>query len=114
MQFIFGKYISKSVTILVATVVARIISSLFNYFYNRNAVFESDEKVGKTMGRYYILCVCQMGVSYGLVDLLSYVSHASKIITSVIKLLVDICLFIISFQIQRRWVFNKKKENFNE
>lgn len=114
LQFIFGKYISKSVTILVATVVARIISSLFNYFYNRNAVFESDEKVGKTMGRYYILCVCQMGVSYGLVDLLSYVSHASKIITSVIKLLVDICLFIISFQIQRRWVFNKKKENFNE
>lgn len=47
LQFIFGKHISKSVTILVATVGARIISSLFNYFYNRNAVFESDEKVGK-------------------------------------------------------------------
>ena len=110
LQFLIGGSISKSVNILIATVGARIISSMFNFFYNRNAVFESKEKIGRTMGRYYILCVCQMGVSYGFVFLLSSVFNASKVITSVIKLIVDICLFIISFQIQRKWVFSNKKE----
>lgn len=111
MQFIVGGKVSKGVNILIATVVARIISSLFNFFYNRNAVFESKENIGKTMGRYYILCVCQMGISYGLVYLLSDVLNASKGITSVIKLIVDVCLFLLSFQIQRKWVFSNKKEN---
>lgn len=111
LQFIIGGSVSKGVNILIATVGARVISSLFNFFYNRNAVFESREKIGKTMGRYYTLCICQMGISYGLVFLLSDVFNASKGITSVIKLIVDVCLFIISFQIQRKWVFSKKKEN---
>ena len=111
LQFLIGGKVSKGVNILIATVCARVISSLFNFFYNRNAVFESSEKIGKTMGRYYTLCICQMGISYGLVFLISDVFNASKGITSVIKLIVDICLFIISFQIQRKWVFSNKKEN---
>lgn len=111
LQFIIGGRVSKGVNILIATVGARVVSSLFNFFYNRNAVFESREKIGKTMGRYYTLCICQMGISYGLVFLLSDVFNASKGITSVIKLIVDVCLFIISFQIQRKWVFSNKKEN---
>ena len=111
LQFLIGGKVSKGVNILIATVCARVISSLFNFFYNRNAVFESREKIGKTMGRYYTLCICQMGISYGLVFLISDVFNASKGITSVIKLIVDICLFIISFQIQRKWVFSNKKEN---
>ena len=51
-----------------------------------------------------------MGVSYGFVNLLAMLTGASKALTSVIKVLVDIILFILSFQIQRRWVFSSKKE----
>ena len=110
-QYLLGDKVSTSVNILIATIGARIVSSLFNFFYNRSAVFESEESVGKTMLRYYILCVCQMGVSYGFVNLLAMVTEASKALTSVIKVLVDIILFIISFQIQRKWVFSTKKED---
>ena len=110
LQYLIGDRVSTSVNILISTIGARVISSLFNFFYNRNAVFESEESVGKTMLRYYILCVCQMGVSYGFVNLLAMLTGASKALTSVIKVLVDIILFILSFQIQRRWVFSSKKE----
>lgn len=110
MQYLIGDKVTKSLNIFIATATARIISSIFNFFYNRHAVFESEEKLGTTLGRYYLLCVCQAGVSYGFVNLLSFVFGASKILTSVIKLFVDVILFIVSFQIQRRWVFNKKKE----
>lgn len=113
LQYIIGGKTERGVNILIATVGARIISSVFNYFYNRNAVFESKEKIGNTIVRYYILCICQMGISYGMVFLLSYIFRSSKILTSVIKLVVDICLFLISFQIQRRWVFKTKKEKQN-
>lgn len=111
LQYLIGDNITKSMNILVSTIGARIISSLFNFFYNRNAVFESEESLGRTMLRYYILCVCQMGVSYGFVNLLALITGASKVLTSVIKVLVDIILFILSFQIQRRWVFSSKKED---
>lgn len=110
-QYLIGDNMSKSMNILVSTIGARIISSMFNFFYNRNAVFESEESLGRTMLRYYILCVCQMGVSYGFVNLLALITGASKVLTSVIKVLVDIILFILSFQIQRRWVFSSKKED---
>lgn len=110
MQYIIGSRVSTSINILTATVSARAVSSLFNFFYNRNAVFESEESIGRTMARYYILCVCQMGISYGIVNLLALMTGASKILTSVIKLLVDTLLFILSFQIQRRWVFTAKNE----
>ena len=111
LQYMFGSKLDRVYNIMVATVGARIISSLFNYFYNRHAVFESDEKVGKTMLRYYTLCVCQTAVSYGLVYLISAFFKTENIFTSLIKMVVDVILFMISFKIQQSWVFkNSKKE----
>lgn len=112
-EYIIGTQADKSIKILLATVIARVVSSLFNFFVNRKAVFKSDASMGRTMLRYYTLCICQMGASYGLVYLFSHLSDANDWITSLIKILVDTCLFILSYQIQRKWVFadsNKKEE----
>ena len=114
LEFILSGYVEKWVKILVATVGARIVSSLFNYLVNRKAVFESNVPISKSMPKYYLLCACQAGVSYGMVYFLSWWTGSGNFLTSVLKVLVDIILFILSFQIQRRWVFSdnsRRKKN---
>jgi glycosyltransferase involved in cell wall biosynthesis len=89
--------------IYIATAVARVLSSLFNFSVNRTVVFRSREGLGKTLVRYYTLCICQLLCSAALVHLLSLTGCPS----AVAKIPVDICLFLISFRIQRNWVFRK-------
>ena len=100
----FGK-LDGSIRIFTATLGARIISSLFNYTFNRKAVFNSKSGVKSSIVRYYILCACQLCVSYGLVYLVTSVLSLGQVLTVVAKAIIDTILFVISFQIQRRWVF---------
>lgn len=96
--------------ILISTVGARAVSSLFNFFANRTTVFKSTESLGSTMLRYYILCVIQAMCSYGIVYLLTaLISAEFRIVDSLVKIVVDVLLFFISFRIQQAWVFGKRK-----
>lgn len=92
-------------SLLIATVGARVVSSLFNFTFNRRAVFKSDGSVKGTIARYYVLCICQLMVSYALVYSVTQILELGKILTIVSKAIIDTVLFLISFQIQRRWVF---------
>ena len=47
------------------------------------------------------------GVSY-LVYLLTGIFAASNLFSTVIKAIVDTCLFFISFRIQKNWVFKRE------
>ena len=94
--------------VVVATVAARVVSSLFNYVVNRKVVFQSAS--GNSFVRYYALCIVQMLASAGLVAGASSLFAAGKFGKTVIKLLVDTFLFFASFGIQREWVFRKKGE----
>lgn len=114
LEFVIGDTMDKSLKIFVSTFGARVVSSIFNYLVSRKVVFESKSSVGRSVLKYYILCACQTGISYGLVYLFSYLFGAENVLTSVIKLIVDVTLFIISFQIQRRWVFAEKKQYTEE
>ena len=92
----------------VCTALARAISSFVNFNVNRRLVFSSGENYGRTMVRYYILCVLQLCVSATLVWLLGKLFSASASwLLTVLKAVVDTCLFFASYQIQRRWVFKK-------
>ena len=95
-------------TVLLATVFARVISSLFNYSVNRKVVFGSASH--NSFVKYYVLCAAQMLLSAALVALLSTLCMAGKFGKLVIKLVVDTCLFFVSFGIQREWVFKKKQD----
>jgi putative flippase GtrA len=95
-----------SLSILLATVFGRAISSLINFIFNKWTVFKSDMPVGKTITRYYILVVVQMSVSYLLVCVLSHFFGVAGPLTVTIKIMVDVALFFVSFQFQRQWVFN--------
>lgn len=98
---------SGRVSIFISTAAARLISSFYNYNFNRKAVFESRDKASGTIVKYYVLCGIQMMVSYGLVCAVNYVFTLGNFMTVVSKAIVDTMLFVISFQIQRAWVFKK-------
>lgn len=91
--------------IAISTVIARVISSLYNFFINRQGVFKSEAGLAKTMFRYYLLAVCQMALSALGVSWLFEAVGGNE---TLIKIVVDTVLFMISFQIQREWVFKKK------
>lgn len=92
---------------IIATTGARICSSLCNYLLNSKKVFRSKNK--NSLTRYYRLCVLQFAASAALVTLftsflLGTIGSEGK---TVIKAIVDIILFLISYRIQREWVFKK-------
>ena len=93
-------------TVIISTVAARIVSSLFNYFVNQKVVFQSASR--NSFFKYYALCIVQMAASAALVASLSTLFAAGKTGKLVIKLIVDTCLFFVSFGIQREWVFKKR------
>ena len=89
--------------IVLATVMARIISAIYNYIMNYKLVFHSKEPV-KTAGvKYAALVVVQMGLSAALVTFV--VNILLFVPEFVIKMLVDIALFFISYYVQQRYIF---------
>lgn len=96
--------------IFAATAAARVVSSAVNYTVNRKGVFKSKSNVGNSLIKYYILCICQAFVSYGLVYLISLVtSTGQSLLQTVFKMIVDVILFFICFAVQREWVFKDEK-----
>lgn len=94
--------------ITVATVLARIISSAFNYLMNKHTVFRHKGQNRSALPRYYTLAVVQMICSAAGVTLL----HGALPVVneSILKMVVDTILFLLSFKIQQNWVFRTKKE----
>ena len=93
--------------ILVGTLGARIVSSFFNYFMNGNLVFKkvkpgAKRKTKESLVRYYLLCILQANLSWILV---AWVVSGLSGSETFVKVVVDTLLFLISYQIQRRWVF---------
>lgn len=92
--------------IVIATAAARVCSSLFNYNMNRRKVFGSGSR--NSIVKYYILCAMQFAASAGLVSLLALLFPAGSLGKTFIKALVDVFLFMLSYQIQREWVFRNR------
>lgn len=90
-----------------ATLFARLCSSLYNYFMNMAVVFKNRRNKGKTLTRYYILCAIQFCCSATIVWLLCQTMAFSEID---VKIFVDFFLFLISFQVQKRWVFKEEHD----
>ena len=91
-------------SIFVATILARVISSFYNYLVNRNAVFKTEKKGmdSKTFVKYFLLVVIRMGVSSCFV-FIGY--KILKIDETFIKIPVDVFLFMINYFIQKKFIF---------
>ena len=90
-----------------ATVIARVVSAVYNYLINYRIVFKSNEDSGKAAVKYFLLAVVQMSCSALLVTGLSRIWPDG--IEVLLKAIVDTALFFISYAIQQRFVFKKQK-----
>ena len=91
--------------ILAATILARFISSIYNYLVNSNLIFK--EMSFKTLMKYYILVIVQMFISGCFVTYLFSLLNTNVII---IKIVVDLLLWIINVVIQREFIFVGDKD----
>ena len=95
---IFGEI--SAVNTLIATVTARVGSSVLNFIFNYKYVFGGKGK--SAILRYYILWLCQLGASYGIVFLFGNLVGLNLTVTKAVG---DLILAFFSYQIQRGWVF---------
>ena len=94
-----------AVSTLIATVIARVLSSIPNFIVNFKYVFGGTHK--RSVLRYYILWLFQLGASYGLVFLFGNLIGLPR---TPVKAAGDLLLALLSYQIQQRWVFGRKKK----
>lgn len=92
--------------ILISTIGARIVSSIYNFTMNHKVVFRSNEQVAFTAIKYFILCVVQMLLSAGLVDWLYVILPVPEL---VVKIIVDTILFFVSYFVQKRLIFRSSR-----
>lgn len=90
--------------IIISTICARVISSLYNYLVNAKMVFKKASK--GAIFKYFTLVIVQMFASGFIVDLLS--ENVFTFNPTLIKVIVDSVIFIVNFFIQREWVFKKE------
>ncbi len=91
-----GKY-----SIILSTIIARILSSLYNYILNSRFVFKKFDCLA--IYKYYLLVVCQMLISSFSVYIISNI--LIKINDTIIKFFIDIIIFIINYFIQKKYIF---------
>ena len=102
---------SVAVHVTVPYVGARVVSSLLNFFLNKKLVFQSEEKTGKALLKYYLLAVPQMAAQMLLTNgvyKLFGVSDTAGGVRTLWYVIVMVCLYFISYTIQQRWVFAKQ------
>lgn len=107
--YIFTKFffngLEDKLSIILSTIVARIISSLINFNLNKIVVFNSNESNKSLLIKYYSLCLIQMMASALLTSVVFSITFFTKTIS---KIIVDLFLFIISYNIQRKFIFKRK------
>ena len=111
----------------VAYVVARAISSLFNFFMNQKFVFKAKCSMKKSLWKYYALCIplAVVGLVFNMAGVggavwLDFLPPAvEEYVNLIIHPLVQIVMFLFTFAVQREWVyktdskhrFKRKKKN---
>ena len=108
--FLLTGKLEDRITLAIAVVSGKVLSSILNFTLNRKVVFASKENAGGTLLRYYTLWACQTALSYGLIYAIThFLGDDSLLLKYLIKPVVDLILFLLSYQIQKRWVFRNKK-----
>lgn len=98
--FVISTIFIKSVVI--CNIIARIISSTFNYTVNKRFVFKDDKDVSESIMKYYLLALFILVVNTSLLYLLVDVVGLNKYL---IKICIEVILFTISYSIQKLFIF---------
>ena len=91
--------------VTMAFAAARLLSSVFNFTVNRRFVFRSERAAGASAARYYVLAAACFLAGALALNLVALPSGLQAGTTTLVKIAIDSALFLLSFRIQRKWVF---------
>lgn len=91
--------------VLYAIFAARLVSTSVNYLINRCCVFHARSPRAGSAVRYMVLAIVVMLVSYGGTLALSMVFDANGLAITLSKIFVETLLFIVTYHLQKQWVF---------
>ena len=95
-----------------AYIIARLLSSFANFNINYFFVFTRDNSYKSAMGKYYLLAFPQAAVSLVLLDvIIANADFGSDTLKLIVKIFIEAVLFVISYIIQNKWVFVKKRQD---
>lgn len=88
--------------VVISNITARVVSSTFNYTLNKKMVFKDKKNVSKSIFKYYLLAVCILVVNTVILYLMVNVLGVNKYVS---KLIVELVLFMISYRVQKKYIF---------
>ena len=111
-KLFFGKYFVPY-SVLIPMIIARVFSSATNFALNKKTVFKNNGSILKTLVKYYVLAVPMLLIScIGIDWVSSALGITNAALVTLIKIVIESILFLLSFRLQREWVFSsKRKEN---
>ena len=89
-----------------ASVAVGRVSSLVNFTLNRRFVFRSHKLLWQTLVEYYALALAVALMSYGAITTLAHRWRWNVLLS---KLCVDVVLSLVSFSVQRTFIFRRRK-----
>ncbi len=89
--------------VMLATILARVISAIYNFLINYKVVFKGKGSKSQAAIKYFVLAVCIMLLSGGLVTF--FTGLLPMVPEFVVKIPVDCVLFLLSFVVQREIVY---------
>lgn len=92
--------------IIMATIFARIISSIYNYLINAKFIFPSNPDQ-KSIVKYYALVIMMMIFSAIMVSIIHLIFPTIN--PSFIKIMIDLIIFVTNFYLLREWVFKNNQ-----
>ena len=117
LEYFFGAWMGE----FTQKVIARLISSFYNFNMNNWLVFRGNESYGKKLLKYYCLVVPSMLASAGLLALVAKWTRIDELtagfsrvksaaLHTLINAPVDVVMMIVNFLVQKYWVFVQKKQ----
>ncbi|MCI8403194.1 MAG: glycosyltransferase [Lachnospiraceae bacterium] len=90
--------------VIIATIFARTVSSVYNYFVNYKIVFKSRKRKDVAAAGYFALVIAQMVMSAAMVSVGVKVFPVWQEVW--IKIMADAFLFFVSYKVQQQFVFS--------
>ncbi|MBE5760260.1 MAG: glycosyltransferase [Clostridiales bacterium] len=107
LQAIFLGSLGAENALAVATVGARIVSSICNFIFNKKLVFKDEQNLISTLGKYYLVAALILGLKYIALYLLTIVGSMHLAFANI---LAELALYALSYTLQRVFVFKNKRK----
>lgn len=104
---IFTYFLHGPSNVLYATILARILSALFNYEVNRKMVFQDQSSRKQSLLKYSLLALVVLSMNLVIIYTLTTLLRMNPLLA---KLITETILFLFSWFIQKKYVFTQKMD----